>query len=159
MSDNTELRSLALAIDPNALEVDAYPWPLDAAHRVLAWLRENGYEKLPCDGGCDYNTGPEETCSRHGRPVREVWDIAQTFATERDAIRAEREPVVVDDAMVEWGARAAYENAFLRHAPEEVDSWDDLAADNVPAAESWRAVARAVLVAALTPDGQEAKDG
>lgn len=31
---------------------------------------------LPCDGGCSYNAGPDETCSRHGRRVREVWGIA-----------------------------------------------------------------------------------
>lgn len=33
---------LALLIDPNALELEAYPWPLDAADRVLNsdWLRK-----------------------------------------------------------------------------------------------------------------------
>jgi hypothetical protein len=41
----------------------------------------------PCDGGCDYNTGPEETCSAHGRPVAEVWEIAQQYARERDGAR------------------------------------------------------------------------
>lgn len=52
---------------------------------------------------------------------------------------------VTDDSAVEVGARAAYDQAFLKHAPEDVDRWDDLAADNDPAAESWREVARAVI--------------
>ena len=38
-----------------------------------------------CDGGCNYNSGPEETCSLHGRPVAEVWQIASDVAAERDA--------------------------------------------------------------------------
>lgn len=42
----------------------------------------------PCDGGCNVNSGPEETCSAHGRPVAEVWEIAQGFATERDELKA-----------------------------------------------------------------------
>lgn len=38
MSDlhDTERVRLGLLIDPNALEIDAYPWPLDAADRVMA---------------------------------------------------------------------------------------------------------------------------
>ena len=39
----------------------------------------------PCDGGCNYETGPEETCSLHGRPVAEVWQIVNDVAAERDA--------------------------------------------------------------------------
>ena len=38
-----------------------------------------------CDGGCNYNSGPEETCSLHGRPVAEVWQIVNDVAAERDA--------------------------------------------------------------------------
>ena len=38
-----------------------------------------------CDGGCNYETGPEETCSLHGRPVAEVWQIVNDVAAERDA--------------------------------------------------------------------------
>ena len=38
-----------------------------------------------CDGGCNYNSGPEETCSLHGRPVAEVWQIVNDVAAERGA--------------------------------------------------------------------------
>lgn len=50
-----------------------------------------------------------------------------------------------EDELIEKAAKAAYEGAFLKHAPEEVDRWEDLVADNDPAAESWREVARHVL--------------
>lgn len=69
-------------------------------HGVLAGIaaeREQLRAAQPsCDGGCNYNTGPEETCSRHGRPVAEVWGIVQQIADERDkavaeAVAAERE--------------------------------------------------------------------
>ncbi|GGO59069.1 hypothetical protein GCM10010910_01130 [Microbacterium nanhaiense] len=52
------------------------------------------------------------------------------------------------DAEVEAAARGAYDRAFLKHAPEDVDRWDDLVVDNDEAAESWREVARAALLAA-----------
>lgn len=38
----------------------------------------------PCDGLCNYDSGPEEDCSQHGRPVREVWEIVATVAAQRD---------------------------------------------------------------------------
>lgn len=70
-------------IDPIGRE--QYLGDAEAAMKALQAL---GWRSLPCDGGCDYNTGPEETCSAHGRPVAEVWEIAQGFARERDAARA-----------------------------------------------------------------------
>lgn len=36
MSDREIREKLALLIDPNACELYAYPWPLNAADRVLA---------------------------------------------------------------------------------------------------------------------------
>lgn len=48
----------------------------------------------PCDGGCNYNSGPEETCSAHGRPVAEVWEIVQQIGIERDRYRAAIEDVM-----------------------------------------------------------------
>jgi len=46
--------------------------------RWLSREREAAIEQeLPCDGGCNYNDGPDETCSRHGRPVSQVWDMYQ----------------------------------------------------------------------------------
>lgn len=30
---------------------------------------------FPCDGGCSWNDGPEETCSRHGRKPSDLWNL------------------------------------------------------------------------------------
>lgn len=49
------------------------------------------------------------------------------------------------EQLIEEAAKAAYEGAFLKHAPEDVDRWEDIVADNIPAVESWREVARHVL--------------
>ena len=38
-----------------------------------------------CDGRCNYQDGPDEMCSLHGRPVAEVWQIVRDVAAERDA--------------------------------------------------------------------------
>lgn len=75
----------------------------DHADTVLALLaaldeaeRENERLKAaqpPCDGGCNYNSGPEETCSAHGRPVAEVWSIVEQVAAERNAALAQIEQV------------------------------------------------------------------
>ena len=57
----------------------------------------------------------------------------------------------VTDEMVERSARAAFDDAFLKHAPADVDRWDDLdPVDERGAIDSWREVARAALTAALT---------
>lgn len=58
-------------------------------------------------------------------------------------------PAGVTGSMVEAGARAAFDQAFMKHAPEHVDRWDDLVADNDPAVQSWRDVSRAALTTAL----------
>lgn len=50
-------------------------------------------------------------------------------------------------SLLDKAAKAAYEGAFLKHAPEEVDGWDDLVADGHPAVDSWRDVARQVILA------------
>ncbi|WP_308491047.1 hypothetical protein [Microbacterium terrisoli] len=52
---------------------------------------------------------------------------------------------MTDEELIEAAAKAAYEGAFLKHAPEDVDRWEDLVVDNIPAVESWREVARHVL--------------
>lgn len=46
---------------------------------------------------------------------------------------------------IERAAEAAYDRAFMKHAPEDVDRWSDLVKDSDPAVESWRNVARAVF--------------
>lgn len=40
--------------------------------------------QMHCDGACSYNDGPDEECSLHGRPVRDVWGIAAEAIRERD---------------------------------------------------------------------------
>lgn len=85
-------RAVAYAID--------YPWTTPescaadatfiAAARTVVPELVTEVERLQarvgsCDGGCNYETGPEETCSLHGRPVAEVWQIVNDVAAERDA--------------------------------------------------------------------------
>lgn len=43
-------------------------------------------------------------------------------------------------SLLDKAAKAAYEGAFLKHAPEYVDRWADLVADGSESVESWRAV-------------------
>jgi len=62
-------------------EVDALLAALDSAE-ARAVTAEAERDRLranepPCDGGCDWHNGPEETCSAHGRPVAEVWRMQQ----------------------------------------------------------------------------------
>ncbi|GEL95373.1 hypothetical protein [Cellulomonas composti] len=46
-----------------------------------------------CDGWCSADSGPEETCSLHGRRVAEVWQIVDRVGAERDTLRAAVERV------------------------------------------------------------------
>ena len=54
---------------------------LEEAERQVERLKA---AQPPCDGGCNYNSGPEETCSAHGRPVAEVWNIVEYVARQRN---------------------------------------------------------------------------
>lgn len=56
-----------------------------AAEAELARLRA---AEPPCDGGCNNAWGPDETCSAHGRPMAEVWKLAQAAAAENASLRA-----------------------------------------------------------------------
>lgn len=42
---------------------------------------------FPCDGGCSPEGGPEETCSLHGRPPAELWDMIRRMNEQRSAVR------------------------------------------------------------------------
>lgn len=42
--------------------------------RTLRTVVKDYDANFPCDGGCNVNDGPEETCSRHGRSPRDLWD-------------------------------------------------------------------------------------
>ncbi len=41
---------------------------------------------FPCDGGCNINDGPEETCSRHGRSPRDLWNLLDEARAALDAV-------------------------------------------------------------------------
>lgn len=56
---------------------------------LIARLREAEAKLPPCDGGCSYGIGPEETCSAHGRPPAEIWGIVASVAAERDAAQGQ----------------------------------------------------------------------
>ena len=56
---------------------------------LIARLREAEAKLPPCDGGCSYGIGPDETCSAHGRPPAEIWGIVASVAAERDAAQGQ----------------------------------------------------------------------
>ena len=68
----------------------------------------------PCDGGCDYNSGPEETCSAHGRPVAEVWQMegialrALSAAEERAGQAEARIAAALEGHTEKHGERARF---------------------------------------------------
>ena len=53
--------------------------------------------------------------------------------------------LTIRDEWVEKAARAAFDDGFMRHAPEHVARWDDEHDEGVR--ESWRVVASAALAA------------
>lgn len=52
---------------------------------------------FPCDGGCGWDTGPEETCSRHGRAPKELWELVE--AGYRSEAKLREAEAVVSDAL------------------------------------------------------------
>jgi len=60
----------------------------------------------PCDGGCDYSSGPEETCSLHGRKVAEVWEIVEQLQGQVARVEALHRPDWSD-----WGSDHPEEGA------------------------------------------------
>ncbi len=49
-----------------------------------AEARVKGFEaNFPCDGGCNYDSGPEESCSLHGRNPADLWGIIANISAER----------------------------------------------------------------------------
>ena len=48
-----------------------------------AEARVKGFEaNFPCDGGCNYASGPEESCSLHGRNPADLWGIIANISAE-----------------------------------------------------------------------------
>lgn len=140
MTDNTERDALARVIAARPAGDDSVPWDIDyeAADAVLAWMRENEYEKRKQWTGAkwDYAALTDEAERLYERAVAhddvdyEVGLIQRLGLALHEA--AEREPVVVDDAMVDRGWHA-------------INAW-------IP-----RTQVRRILTAALTPDGQGEK--
>lgn len=68
MNDKEIRETLALLIDPNALELYSYPWPLDAADRIL-----KEFKLIPRDPftytceGCESNTPHTAHLTAEGR--------------------------------------------------------------------------------------------
>lgn len=104
---------------------------------------------FPCDGGCNTNDGPEETCSRHGRSPRDLWERGDYLATQRDEwkAKAEARPQVTDE-MVERAARAGHEYLLGKRPPDHgpYAHWEDLDNDY---RDYLRGIQRAALEAAL----------
>jgi len=69
---------------------------MDTETRPPTTVAEAERLRAPCDGGCNYNTGPEEDCSRHGRPVSEVWQIVRDSFDERMTAEAERDALAAE---------------------------------------------------------------
>lgn len=83
-----EARGLAVQIDgvyDRLTDITSAAPITETARLIDAALTEARESALPCDGGCaGMMEGPQETCSRHGRPVAEVWQIAIEAERERD---------------------------------------------------------------------------
>lgn len=71
----------------------------EAEAEVERWKRQ-----YPCDGGCNYNSGPEETCTLHGRPVREVWEALESRSKEwhEATERAKSAEAVIAEVTEAW---------------------------------------------------------
>lgn len=67
---------------------------------VLALLDrlERAEARLTCDGACNYNDGPDEECSAHGRSPRELWEFIAHDIVGRDKAveRAERAEAAIE---------------------------------------------------------------
>lgn len=86
--DDAEPNAIAKCYTPEIAEhIAAFDPPTVLA--LIAKLREAEAKMPPCDGGCSYGIGPEETCSAHGRPPAEIWGIVASVAAERDAVQGQ----------------------------------------------------------------------
>ena len=99
MSDDARTE-LGLRIDPNALEIDAYPFPLDAVDRVVGYLLSD--------------------------PVveRAAYAMYLDRPLEPDQEGGDDWAILPDEWREEWreGARAALEGALGVHEPPDRES-------------------------------------
>jgi len=108
---------------------------------------------LPCDGGCNPNSGPEETCSRHGRKVAEVWEIVSDLVArsiDQDEALATCRDQRTDLAELAEGLTARAEAAEAKIAAVEALA-DDMARQ--PASEIAPVRGMATILRAALTDG------
>jgi len=86
-----DVLELVDALEAERAEVERLRrWKAEALQVLAGW--ETVWEaQFPCDGGCNYNTGPEEQCTRHGRSASELWAAVDEIRAQRDELRAERD--------------------------------------------------------------------
>lgn len=99
-ADNLDLEVLSVrSLNARTFETTCRTTP-DELEVLIAKAREADVIKAnleslearyPCDGGCSYEGGPEETCSAHGRTPAEVWKMADDVFKERNALASERD--------------------------------------------------------------------
>lgn len=78
---------------------------LSKAVRQLGQEQADLDEQFPCDGFCSNDDGPQEDCSRHGRPPRWLWTELCAGYAKLNALDA-------------WLREARFERHG--HAPEEI---------------------------------------
>ena len=119
----------------------ARPTPPEDVAALQARIRQLEAERAKCDGGCDYNSGPEETCSLHGRPVAEVWEALD--------IRTKRVQELEDQV-------ADLTAAALESATTVTDEMVNAARKHLPSTALSSMIRRAVAaaLAAVPADGE-----
>lgn len=86
--DDAEPNAIAKCYTPEIAEhIATFDPPTVLA--LIARLREAEAKLPPCDGGCSYDSGPEETCSAHGRLPAEIWELVSRIAAERDVAQGQ----------------------------------------------------------------------
>ena len=80
---------------------------------------------LPCDGGCSVETGgPSEECSRHGRPVREVWDALRLVQERERAALARAEAAEGRERALLDLALGRVRHVYAGLCPDDVEGWE-----------------------------------
>jgi hypothetical protein len=102
--------------------------PIDLAALLAA------YDSLianqpPCDGGCNINDGPQEDCSAHGRPVRDVWNMLAEQERKISAVVDSAQEGLADsdddhDMSAFWVLSVLRPDPFI--SPEPLASIEDL---------------------------------
>ena len=113
-------------------------------------------EQFPCDGGC--MEGPEETCSAHGRPPKELWEML-----EKANKKANGEPYSQAYGIGDEKLAMQYvisEGLGLGFAPSVLDSFAHALKDYKQKGYSLEKVAKLMLeLSPVTPPKPKKKTG